>query len=81
MSAGQVREFDSPYILLQDPKSQFKKLAEQTGPIAFKKLYQIAREAHLRKQRINLHQQNTDYQPAHLNFGSKQDNFIFVTPL
>ena len=46
MNKGQVKEFDSPYTLLQRPKSQFKKMVGQTGPVASAKLYQMAQEAH-----------------------------------
>ncbi len=49
MSKGQVKEFDSPYTLLQNPRSQFGKMVEQTGPSASKKLHQMAAEAHLRR--------------------------------
>ncbi len=47
MDNGVVREFDCPYTLLQDPRSQFRKMVEETGPSASKKLYQVAAEAQL----------------------------------
>ena len=46
MNKGEVSEFDSPYTLLQNPRSQFRKMVEQTGPSASKKLYLMATEAH-----------------------------------
>ncbi len=46
MNNGQVKEFDSPYTLLQNPGSQFKRMVEQTGPYASRKLYQMAVEAY-----------------------------------
>ena len=49
MSNGQVKEFDSPYNLLQKRRSHFKKMVEQTGPIASRMLHQMAEEAHLKK--------------------------------
>ena len=50
MSNGQVKEFDSPYDLLQNPRSLFYKMVQKTGPSASRKLYQMAREAHLQRQ-------------------------------
>ena len=50
MSNGQVKEFDSPYELLQNPRSLFYKMVQKTGPSASRKLYQMAREAHLERQ-------------------------------
>ena len=44
-----MKEFDSPYALLQLPKSQLKKMVNQTGPMASKKLYQMALDAHRRR--------------------------------
>ena len=47
MSDGEVKEFDSPYNLLQDPSSLFYKMVQKTGPSASKKLQQMALDAHL----------------------------------
>lgn len=49
MNKGQVKEYDRPYILLQRPESQLKRMVEQTGPTASKKLYQMALEAQRRR--------------------------------
>ena len=46
MKEGQVQEFDSPYTLLQSPKSLFKKMVEQTGQCSSQKLHTMAAEAH-----------------------------------
>ena len=42
MDNGAVKELDSPYNLLQDPRSLFYKMVQKTGPTASKKLQQIA---------------------------------------
>ena len=49
MSRGCILEFDTPYALLQDSQSQLRMMVEHTGPIASKKLYQMALEAHQHK--------------------------------
>ena len=46
---GRLREFDSPYNLLQDTTSKFYKMVEKTGPASSARLHQIAIETHLRK--------------------------------
>ena len=51
MSNGQIKEFDSPYNLLQDPSSLFYKMVQKTGPSASKKLHQMARDAHTQRHR------------------------------
>ena len=51
MNRGQVKEFDSPYTLLQNHHSLFSKMVEQTGPSASRKLHQMAEEAHLRRRK------------------------------
>ncbi len=50
MSKGEVKEFDSPYALLQTPRSLFKRMVDQTEPTAAEKLHQMALEAHRRRQ-------------------------------
>ena len=47
MNRGQVKEFGSPYNLLQDHRSLFYKMVQKTGPSASKKLQQMALDAHL----------------------------------
>ena len=44
-----MREFDSPYNLLQDSRSKFYKMVEKTGRLNAERLHQIALESHLRK--------------------------------
>ena len=51
MSNGQIKEFDSPYKLLQDPSSLFYKMVQKTGPSASKKLHQMARDTHTERNR------------------------------
>ena len=48
MSSGQVKEFETPYSLLQKPDSLLYKMVEKTGPAASRKLHQMALEAHTR---------------------------------
>ena len=50
MNRGQVKELDSPYNLLQDPRSLFYKMVQKTGPAASKKLQQMARDAYNQRQ-------------------------------
>ena len=52
MSNGQVKEFDSPYELLQNPRSLFYKMVQKTGPSASRKLYQMVLDARLAKKLI-----------------------------
>ena len=49
MSKGQVKEFERPHHLLQDPSSQFSKMVDKTGPTASQKLRAMAQEAHTRR--------------------------------
>ena len=49
MNRGQVKEFDQPYLLLQQPNSLFRRMVDQTGEIASRKLYEMAQEADLRR--------------------------------
>ncbi len=51
MSNGRVKEFDSPYRLLQNSDSQLYKMVEKTGPEASQKLHQMALEARSRTNR------------------------------
>ncbi|KAG2483865.1 hypothetical protein HYH03_017317 [Edaphochlamys debaryana] len=44
MASGQLKEFDSPTTLLQNPASFFTKLVEDTGPHASKMLRRMAAE-------------------------------------
>ena len=49
MNRGQVREFDRPNRLLQQPNSLFRRMVEQTGEVAARKLFEMAEEADLRR--------------------------------
>ena len=42
MSNGQVKEFASPYQLLQNPQSLLYQMVEKTGPEASQKLHEMA---------------------------------------
>lgn len=44
MAAGQLREFENPTTLLNDPNSMFSKLVDDTGPHASKMLRRMAAE-------------------------------------
>ncbi|CAH0405949.1 unnamed protein product [Chilo suppressalis] len=46
MSAGQVAEFDHPYILLSDPNSQLTSMVKETGEKSAAQLFEVAREAY-----------------------------------
>ena len=50
-----MKEFDSPYNLLQDHKSLFYKMVQKTGPSASKKLLQMARDAYNQGQTVIAH--------------------------
>ena len=52
VSRGQLKEFDTPYQLLQNPRSQLRKMVEKTGPSASRKLHQMALDAHLRQKKL-----------------------------
>ena len=47
MSQGQLREFDSPYNLLQNKSSLLHNMVEKTGPDSSRQLFQMALDAHL----------------------------------
>ena len=49
MNKGQVKEFESPHRLLQNPSSQFSKMVEKTGPTAAQKLRDMAEDARMRR--------------------------------
>ena len=49
MNKGQVREFDRPYRLLQQPQSLFHRMVQQTGELAAQKLHQMAQEAEMKR--------------------------------
>ena len=49
MNKGQVKEFDRPYRLLQQPHSLFHRMVQQTGELAAQKLHQMAQEAEMRR--------------------------------
>ena len=52
MDCGEVVEFDDPYTLLQDEKSQLKMMVDMTGPSSSEQLFHIAEAAyHSKKQR------------------------------
>ena len=54
MNRGQVKELDSPYSLLQNPRSLFYKMVQKTGPSASKKLLQMARDAYNQRQTVTV---------------------------
>ena len=41
MDGGEVVEFDDPYTLLQDEKSQLKVMVDMTGPSSSEQLYHM----------------------------------------
>ena len=50
MSNGRVEEFDKPLSLLKKPGSLLSKMVEKTGPVASRKLRQMAEDAANRQQ-------------------------------
>ncbi|XP_045760841.1 ATP-binding cassette sub-family C member 4-like [Maniola jurtina] len=44
MSAGEIAEFDHPYILLSDPDSMFSSMVRETGEKTSEKLFDIAKD-------------------------------------
>ena len=52
MNKGQLKEFDSPYNLLQNPQSLLHDMVKKTGPSASRQLQQMALAAHLTKQQL-----------------------------
>ena len=49
MSKGQVREFDRPHRLLQQPRSLFRYMVDQTGEKAAHKLYEMVQDADMHR--------------------------------
>ena len=46
LSKGHLKEFDSPYFLLQNPQSTLYSMVKETGPTAAQKLHQMALKSH-----------------------------------
>ncbi|ODN02112.1 Multidrug resistance-associated protein 4 [Orchesella cincta] len=51
LDAGCVKEYDDPYILLQDRTSALYSLVQQTGSATADALYKVAKDAHLSRRR------------------------------
>ncbi|CAG9860398.1 unnamed protein product [Phyllotreta striolata] len=49
MDAGEVIEFDQPYILLQNPESFFSKMLKESGPAMEDSLKRVAKKAYFKK--------------------------------
>ena len=49
LDAGQIVEFDEPYLLLQNTDGLFRKLVNQTGKQMETKLHFLAKEAYFNK--------------------------------
>lgn len=52
MSAGEIKEYDEPYRLLQDHHSLLSKLVDQTGPSGSKRLLKMAEDAHFGRELV-----------------------------
>ena len=48
LDAGEVKEFDEPYTLLQDPNSLFSHMVQMTGPGMAKQLREVAHSAYMK---------------------------------
>lgn len=46
MDKGQVIEFDTPHVLLQDPSTSFSKLVDETNPETARNLRMEAAKVH-----------------------------------
>ncbi|CAL8127080.1 unnamed protein product [Orchesella dallaii] len=51
LDAGSVKEYNDPYILLQDRSSALYSLVQQTGTATADALYKVAKSAHLSRRR------------------------------
>ena len=59
MSKGQLKEFDSPYNLLQNPQSLLHDMVKKTGPSASRQLQKMALAAHLARQQLQFEDPTT----------------------
>lgn len=48
LDAGEVKEFDEPYALLQNPDSLFSVMVQMTGPGMAKQLREVAHAAYVK---------------------------------
>lgn len=48
LDAGEIKEFDEPYTLLQDPHSLFSHMVQMTGHEMAKQLREIAHSAYVK---------------------------------
>lgn len=46
MDAGQMVEYDHPYLLLQNTDGHFTKMVEETGSTMTDQLYNVAKQAY-----------------------------------
>lgn len=77
MKNGQLKEFDSPYKLLQNPSSKFYLMVEKTGLTASGRLHQMALESHLRK----MFKKNGRITPAQTKSGVRKMSALFAQSL
>ena len=74
---GRIKEFDSPYKLLQDPNSRFYMMVEKTGLTASGRLHQMALESHLRR----MFKKNGRITPAQAKGSVKKMSALFAQSL
>lgn len=72
-----MKEFDSPYRLLQNPSSKFYLMVEKTGLTASGRLHQMALESHLRR----MFKKNGRITPAQSRVGVKKMSSLFAQSL
>ena len=72
-----MKEFDSPYRLLQNPNSKFYLMVEKTGLTASGRLHQMALESHLRR----MFKKSGRITPAQSRVGVKKMSALFARSL
>ncbi|XP_077200008.1 ATP-binding cassette sub-family C member 4 [Paroedura picta] len=60
LDSGQLKEFDEPYILLQEPESLFYKMVQQVGKAEAASLIETAKQVYLKKHYPELNPNHQD---------------------
>lgn len=73
LNAGNLTEFDSPYILLQNGNSEFANMVKQAGQVEYERLMEIAKEVYHRNQ-----SSEPERSPEILESNTKHDTVTFA---